>query len=84
MEAIEEAHQKGLSYETIASKLGTSKRRLERWKEEKKSDEFKDNIVKPYNALTQEERKAVIEIVANEKHADESTRGLSVRLNGRA
>lgn len=36
--------------------------------------------MKPYNALTEKETHAVREIVAEKKHADESTRGLSVRL----
>jgi len=36
--------------------------------------------MKPYNALTETETQAVREIVADKKHADESTRGLSVRL----
>lgn len=41
---------------------------------------MKQRSVKPYNAMTKEEKTAVQEIVADEKHADESTRGLSVRL----
>lgn len=36
--------------------------------------------MKPYNALTREEKTAVEAIVADPKHTDESTRGLSVRL----
>jgi len=36
--------------------------------------------VKPYNALTLEEKSAVEAVVADPRHADESTRGLSVRL----
>jgi putative transposase len=80
MEATEEAHRKGLTYETIAAKLGMNKRRLERWKQPPKSDDPKDRIVKPYNAMTEVEKEAVREIVASERHTDESTRGLSVRL----
>jgi len=37
-------------------------------------------MIKPYNALTEEERQAIRKIVADEKHADDSTRALSVRL----
>jgi len=80
MSAIEEAHRDGLSYEHAAAKLGISRRRLERWKEEKEAGASKERIVKPYNAMTEEEKEAVRDIVANEKHADEPTRGLSVRL----
>jgi len=80
MNAVEEAHRDGLSYQQAAAKLGTNRRRLERWKQEKKTGEPKVRIVKPYNAMTDEEKEAVQDIVANEKHADESTRGLSVRL----
>lgn len=80
MNAVEEAHRDGLSYEHAAAKLGMSPRRLERWKQEKEAGKPKERIVKPYNAMTEEEKQAVRDIVANEKHADESTRGLSVRL----
>ncbi len=80
MNAVEEAHRDGLSYEHAASKLGISRRRLERWKEEKEAGTSKERVVKPYNAMMEEEKEAVRDIVANEKHADESTRGLSVRL----
>ena len=80
MKAIEEAHEGGLSYEAAAGKLGMSRRRLERWKEKKGCAEPKERAVRPYNAMTAEEKEAVKEMVANERHADESTRGLSVRL----
>ena len=80
MNAVEEAHRDGLSYEQVAVKLGMNRRRLERWKQEKETGEPKVRIVKPYNAMTAEEKEAVKNMVANEKHADESTRGLSVRL----
>ena len=80
MNAIEEAHRDGLCYEQTAAKLGMSRRRLERWKQEKEADEPKARIVKPYNAMTEEEKQALRDVVRDEKHADESTRGLSVRL----
>jgi len=80
MNAVEEAHRDGLRYEQAAARLGMSRRRLERWKEEKETGEPKARIVKPYNAMTEEEKDAVKAMVASEKHADESTRGLSVRL----
>jgi transposase InsO family protein len=81
MTAIEDAHQQGLSYEQAAEKLGMSPRRLERWKQEKASGVAPAaRIIRPYNAMTEEEKVAVKEMVADEKHADESARGLSVRL----
>lgn len=69
-----------VSYGMICESLGMSPRRLERWKQDRASPEIKERNVKPYHAMTEEEKIAVKEIVANEKHADESTRGLSVRL----
>lgn len=80
MNTVEEAHRDGLSYEQAAAKLGMNRRRLERWKQEKTTGEPRVRIVKPYNAMTEEEKEAVKDMVANERHADESTRGLSVRL----
>lgn len=69
-----------MSYGMICESLGRSPRRLERWKQDEASPEIKERTQKPYNAMTEEEKIAVKEIVANEKHADESTRELSVRL----
>ena len=69
-----------MSYGVICEKLGMSPRRLERWKKGEGAREARQRDVKPYNAMTKEEKKAVEAIVADEKHADESTRGLSVRL----
>ena len=69
-----------MSYGMICEKLGMSPRRLERWKQNPGSPEMKERNRKPYNAMTEEEKIAVKEIVADRKHADESTRGLSVRL----
>lgn len=69
-----------MSYGMICEKLGMSARRLERWKKGENAGELCERDVKPYNAMTKEEKIAVKEIVADEKHADESTRGLSVRL----
>lgn len=80
MEAIEEAKEEGMSYEAICDKLEMSPRRLERWKKESGNEWQCRQTVKPYNAMTEEEKSAVCEIVADKKHADESTRGLSVRL----
>jgi len=69
-----------MSYGAICEKLGMSVRRLERWKKNKDTHETRERNVKPYNAMTKEEKTAVQEIVADERHADESARGLSVRL----
>lgn len=69
-----------MSYGMICETLGMSPRRLERWKKGEEAGEARGRNVKPYNAMTEEEKTAVQEIVADEKHADESTRGLSVRL----
>ena len=80
MEAIEEAKGCGMNYGMICEKLGMSTRRLERWKKGEWACAGQKRNVKPYNAMTAEEKTAVQEIVADEKHADESTRGLSVRL----
>lgn len=84
MGAIEEAKQGGLRYGKICEMLGMSLRRLEKWKEkgqeEPQEEAGRKRETKPYNALTHEEKEAVKEIVADSKHADESTRGLSVRL----
>jgi len=81
MTAIEEAHRDGLSYECAAAKLGMNRRRLERWKQEKQTGTLaRERMAAPYNAMTEEEKEAVRTIVADERHADESTRGLSVRL----
>jgi putative transposase len=57
-----------------------SVRRLERWKAERERKQMFKRNVRPYNALTEVERQAVAEIVADPRHADESMRGLSVRL----
>ena len=69
-----------MSYERICEVLGMSARRLERWKLENGSVATRERTQKPYNALTKEEKRAVAEIVADPRHADEGTRGLSVRL----
>lgn len=65
MNAIEEAHRDGLSYENAAAKLGMNRRRLERWKQEKETGEAKARIVTPYHAMTEEEKEAVKDMVAN-------------------
>ena len=65
MNAIEEAHRDGLSYEQAADKLGMNRRRLERWKQEKETGTAKERSVKPYNAMTEEEKEAVKDMVAN-------------------
>ena len=69
-----------MSYQKISQALGTTVRRIERWKNTQWSSESKEQHTKPYNAMTPQEKTAIQEIVGDEKHADESTRGLSVRL----
>lgn len=69
-----------MRYERICEVLGISRRRLERWKGKDVLRGSSQRTTRPYNAMTDNERQAVVEIVADPRHADESTRGLSVRL----